>query len=198
MLEVLTPPAADLVTLADAKAWLNITDSSTDDLLSSAISRASAAVTSYIGRQVLAGSYRETIELPPLAKELVLSRWPVTTLTAVTVDGDALDVDTAARLDGDTGTLARLDSTGRSRPWSWACRAVLVVEYTAGFDTAPADIQDAVLQLIIAAWSARGRDPGLRSIGIGDISLSYLAPTAQPSVDTVASLLAPYRIPGIG
>lgn len=198
MLETVTPPAADLVTLDQVKSWLSITTTDTDTLLAAAITRASAAVTSYIGRRPLAGSYRETVEVPALVKEVALARWPVTALTAVTSGGDALDVDADVRMDGDTGTLCRLDTTGRSRPWSWGCRTVLVVTYDAGFDTAPADIQDAVLQLITAAWSARGRDPGLRSIGIGDISLSYLAPTAQPSIDSVAHLLDAYRMPGIG
>ncbi|MEC4590561.1 phage head-tail connector protein [Nitrospirillum amazonense] len=198
MLDTVTPPATDLLSLDQAKEWLSITDSSTDDLLAAAITRASAAVTSYIGRPLLVGAYRETIEVPALAKEVALARWPVTALTAVTIGGDALDVDADVRMDGDTGTLCRLDTTGRSRPWYWGCRAVLVVTYDAGFTEAPADAQDATLQLITAAWSARGRDPGLRSIGIGDISLSYVAATAQPSVDTVAHLLDAYRVPGIG
>lgn len=196
MLEVLSAPAADLVSLADAKAWLNISDNTSDALLSSAIARASAAVQSYIGRPLLVGSYRETVEVTPLSTSISLARWPVASLSALKLDGESLDL-SAVRLDAASGTLCRLDGAGRARPWTWG-RAMLSVEYVAGFSAAPPDIADAVMQLITAAWSSRGRDPGLRGIGIGDITLTYNAPAAQPTIDSVAHLLSPYRQPVVG
>lgn len=193
MIEVITPPATDLVSLVEVKAWLAITDDSSDDLLSGLISRVSSSITTWIGDPILEGEYRETLTVSPGQVSVVLSRWPAAALSAVTLDGQ--DILAEVQLADESGLLIRLDGAGRTRPWQ---RGTLVVEYTAGRAGAPGDIKQAALTLISAEWSARGRDPGLRSIGIGDISLSYLDPGRQPSISSVAPLLEPYRSARIG
>lgn len=194
MLEILDAPATDLVSLEEAKAHLQVTGADDDATISALIARASAAITSYIGAPLMAGSYRETFETGHGQAYLILTRTPVTTVTGVTVDSTALAAG-GWRLDAASGLLART-SDSRSRPWE--TRAVVVVEYDAGYAEAPADIQQAALTLITANWSSRGRDPGLRSIGIGSITLGYFGPDNQPGIGTVAHLLNPYRTASIG
>lgn len=194
MLEILDAPATDLVSLSDTKAHLQVTGTDDDATISALIARASAAITSYIGAPVLAGSYRETVEAGHGQAYLILTRTPVTTVTGVTVDGTALAAG-GWRLDAASGLLART-SDSRSRPWE--TRAVVVVEYDAGYAEAPADIQQAALTLIAAAWAERGRDPALRSISIGSINLGYFGGDNLPSIASVAPLLAPYRAVSIG
>lgn len=193
-LEILDAPETDLVSLEDAKAHLQVTGTDDDAAISALIARASAAITSYIGAPMLSGGYRETFETGCGQTYLILSRTPVSSITSVAVDSTVLS-ENESRLDSSAGLLARL-ANGRSRPWE--ARAVIVVEYEAGYETTPADIQQAALTLIAADWSARGRDPGLRNIGIGSITLGYFGPDNQPGVGTVAHLLNPYRTVGMG
>lgn len=194
MLEVLTPPASALVDLEAVKLHLGIEDDASDDILTGLIARASAAIVSYLGANPNIGTYRQTEETGVGQSYVVTTRVPVVEVTAVEVDGAELATDTY-RLDAASGLLARL-SGGRSRTWEG--RAVVVLEYQAGHETTPADIVQACLSLIGAEWSARGRDPGLKSISIGSIGLTYFTPDAVPSVQTVKHLLDPYRAIGIG
>lgn len=194
MIEIVEAPDPALVSLAEVKAHLGIEGDADDAVLSSLIARASAAIVSYLGFDPNAGEYRETTETVTGQHYVVLSRVPVSSITAVTVDGAALS-ENDTRLDAASGLLARLAS-GRSRTWEG--RAVVAITYEAGFTETPADLQQACLTLVSAEWAARGKDPGLKSIGIGSISLTYFTPDAVPSVQTVKHLLDPYRAIGIG
>lgn len=193
MLEILTPPAAALVSLTDAKAHLGVTGTDDDAVITGLIAMTSATVTSYVGRPLLTGTYRETFRLLHPAGKILLSAWPVQSVTAITAAGEAL-----ASTDyecSDDGLLLRVNAKGRYECWS---PEVTVVTYDAGFDTAPADVQSAVLTLIASDWSARGRDPGMKSIGIGSISLSYFDGANRDPLVAVRPLLDPYRVPVIG
>ncbi|KAA0597211.1 putative phiE125 gp8 family phage protein [Azospirillum lipoferum] len=194
MLEVIEAPASDLVDLAMVKSHLGIVGTDDDAIIGALIARASAAITSYIGAPILAGTYRETLETGGGQAVIALSRYPVTTVTSVEVDGSELP--SGFRLDADAGLLLRTDSAGRSRPWE--CGAVVEVSYSAGYATCPPDIEQAVLELVSAAWSQRGRDPGLKSIGIGSINLGYFGADALPGIASVAPLLDRYRVPAVG
>lgn len=196
VLEVLTPPAADLVALSDVKALLDITGTDDDTVLAGMISRASAQIVSYAANPILTGSYRETIHTGESPRgPVTLTRFPVTDITSVTLDGEAVD-DGDWQLDGEFGFVYRVDTDGH---WfNWPRFSVVVVEYTAGFATTPADVQHAALTMIAADYSARGRDPGLRSISVGSINLGYFGQSGSPGLASVSHLIDPYRQPGIG
>lgn len=193
-LEILDAPATDLVSLDTAKLHLGIEGDDDDAVLASLIGRASTSIVSYLGANPNQGQYRQTEETTVGQSYVILSRAPVASVTAVTVDGAALS-ENESRLDSASGLLARL-SGGRSR--CWESRAVVVIEYDAGHADTPADIQQAALTLVSAEWSARGKDPSLKSISIGSIGLTYFTPDAVPSISSVSHLLSPYRAVGIG
>jgi uncharacterized phiE125 gp8 family phage protein len=194
MLEILTPPATNLVSLESAKAHLQVTSTDDDAVLTSLIARASAAIVSYLSFNPNTAGYRETTETGIGQSYVLLSRMPVSSITIVTVDGVTLSAG-GYRLDSASGLLAR---TSDSRSRAWEGRAVVTIEYTAGYTDTPADLQQAALTLISSEWAARGKDPGLKGIGIGSISLTYFTPDALPSIASVAPLLSPYRAVGIG
>jgi len=80
--------ANDLTTLSDVKAWLGRTDTNSDALLASLITRASRQIYSYLQRPLLlphaVSDSREG------GRVLVLKEWPVLAIASVTIDGIAI------------------------------------------------------------------------------------------------------------
>lgn len=103
---VTTPPAAEPVTLAEAKAWLKVDDEDSDALLTALITSARAAAEDFTGRAFISQAVALTLdpggrgwaydlaegvyELPvtalsgPLPRVVPLARPPVTAITSVT------------------------------------------------------------------------------------------------------------------
>ena len=66
------------------------------------------------------------------------------------------------------GQIARIDSfTSRARNWP---DYPLLVQYLAGFNPIPDDIQDAAIRLVKSRWFARQRDPMIRQENIAGVS----------------------------
>lgn len=196
-------PAAEtkLTTIAAAKAELQVSSGADDAYLGTAIDQASDAVRSWCKRVFAIESVRETFNPAQAGKALMLSRWPVVTITAVTVNGTAEDV---ARTEAeDSGHLFRLDANGCRIHWP---SGRLVIEYRAGFvlpgrpgRTLPNDIERAILSLVKANWFARTRDPMIRSETTdGAGSTDYFSGTATRLPPDVESLLSPYRNVNLG
>lgn len=173
---VITPAASmDLVTLDQAKALLGIVadDTSQDTAILQHIAGTSAAINNYCDRVFVVQTYRDQLRnaYGAYAEALVTRQYPIALdtedvpLAAVTENGVALD---PAYLEvyPEEGSLYRLDSVGV--PGAWAS-AALVVDYTAGFDPIPADVQGACLEWVSVRWNAVGRDPGVRSETIPDL-----------------------------
>jgi hypothetical protein len=207
MLTVIAPAASsDLTTRATVKAELQIAGGGDDDFLSSAITRASAAVSRWCNRVFPLETVRETFRLDRTRPELVLSRFPVVSIASVTVDGTALDPAADFEADGDRGILYRLDSRGKFMCWP---SAVVVVEYSAGFllpgdpnRTLPDDIERAALLLVKAEYFARIRDPLVKSEDVsGALSTSFWVggfgngASLPPDVE---GFLTPHRNPAMG
>ena len=91
-LEVLNPPATEIVTLSEAKRfarmYLDLTDD--DDLVSSLIRSARELVESRTARCFLATTLKET-RVVPASGRLRLSRHPVKQLVSLSVDGEPVD-----------------------------------------------------------------------------------------------------------
>lgn len=194
MLETLTPPAPDLVSMLEALEYLGIPVAEQDLALAGYISRASAAIVSDLGYNPNRGVYRQTVETTHGLSALPLSRLPIMSVTAVTLNGDPLDP-TGYQVEPEAGLLIRINA-GLSRRWE--PRSLVTVEYAAGFDPLPADLKAATLKLIEADWTQRGKDPSLKSIGIGSINLTYFGAAAAPGIASVDDLLAPYRMIRVG
>ena len=176
-LQLVTPPALEPVTLAEAKAHLKVDTPDDDALIANLIVAARARAEWHTGRALIAQSWilwcdtwRETIEipLPPLVG--------VTSVTAYARDGSAaaltpVTVDTASQ----PGRVV-LDCVP---PASLRCTNALAVAFDAGYgDTAedvPAALRQAILAIVAELYVHRGDGP------------EELSGPAQ-------ALLAPYRI----
>lgn len=116
---------------------------------------------------------------------LLLPAAPVTAVTSVAVNGETLAPDTYAW--SADGLLERAD------PWPRARRAVHVV-YSHGYDPIPGMVADAVLQ---AAHIALNTEPGLSTVSVGSMSLSFstrFGGAVAGATDTWAAAVETYRL----
>lgn len=195
----------DLVSLSDVKTELGLSGSADDAWLAAAISRASAAAAQYCNREFVSETVKDEFwperdpypfQVPGGLAPLQLTRWPVSEVATVTEAEQDMTDGTDFRADLKVGQLIRLD--GSLYPTSWLPRPILV-QYTAGFSTIPADVQDAVIRMVKARWFTRQRDPLLRQEDVpGVYSASYWVATGSEGgaiTPDVADLLDNYRVP---
>lgn len=191
-----TTPATSLslLTTAELRAAVGATDGSQDATLAITGRRVSTA----IARQC--NIVDDGINPPTLLSEtcteifrwdgcgpLSLARRP-TSVTSVTIDGDAVD---AADYELNGRDLYALSDDEISE---WDSGKITVV-YVAGFATAPDDIKLAAAKLVTATSAESTRDPSLKRVDIpGVIEEEYwVAPSGDPLLSReVSDLLSPY------
>lgn len=214
MLTVTTPAASTaLTTLAAVKLDLEISDGSEDAYLMAVIDRASQAICTFLnvrdaddgsatlGRETLV----ETLRPPVNSEKIILSRYPVVSITSVVIDTTTtLDAD-EYEIDGRTGFLIRLD--GNDNQVCWEQCSKIAITYVAGWllpndagRNLPADIEDAAISMIKAARVARNRDPLAKRIEIPDVrTIDYWVGAVPGNTGGMSSdvqaKLDPYRVP---
>lgn len=189
-LTLITPPASEPVSLADAKILLKVEAGDEDTLIARAIASAREYAEGYTNRQLVTAAYRLDLDDPPAVRrrwaEIALPKPPLASVTVVryrapgasdytTIDPSDYAVDTAS-LPGRVVLLGGWPALDTSRP------AALVVEFTAGtpVELVPAGIVDAILLHVGDAYANR------ESIIVGTVS-SQIA-------RTVERILSPYVI----
>lgn len=184
-LQLNTPPAAEPVTLAQAKAWLRVDTGDDDALISSLIGAARARAEWHTGRafvtqgwtlwldcwpSYLEGGACAEIPLPPLQG--------VTALTLYARD------DSATVLGAGDYTVDAASQPGRVLLKNCAALANLrainavAIAFTAGYGAAgavPGEIAQAILLIVAALYAHRGDD-------------------TVPTPDAALALLAPFRV----
>ncbi len=200
MLEIITPASETrLISIEAARLAVGLAadDDSQDTGLWPLIDQASAAIVSFIGQPLARQTYRETVWSRTTSDSLVLSRFPVASITSVEIDGAAIDAD-GYGVDLATGIVHRRSPT-RCGPF-WPAGET-VVEYAAGYglpEDLPADIQRAAILMLRQAHFAGNRDPLLRSEETdGVATFSYFATGAAAVPLEAQALLAPYQIPAV-
>jgi hypothetical protein len=202
-------PAASLalVTLDQAKAVLGIdpADTSQDTNLQAQINSVSSAIHRYVDHVLVQQAYRDQFRYiynyTYPGEALQLRQYPIAVdasgVSIVTVTEDGVAIDAAAiETDPDRGKLYRLDG---GDPYCWT-GSLIAVDYTAGFDPIPDDVQAAAVDWVSQRWFQMGRDPSLRSETIPDLiaqtfAAEQIMPGEMPGVpNSVALLLAPYRM----
>lgn len=193
----------NLVTLDEARAELDEPPVASNTRILRYIASASSAIATYCGRTFMRETVTESFRPVGLAMrssvradpDLPLARYPIGTVSSVVEDDVTLTVDVDYEVDPDRGIIRRL-CTGVPVCWSFLS---LVVTYSGGYAASaiPDDLKDAALRLVAARWSARGRDPYLRSYSVpGVVEASFWVGTlgdggALPP--EVAALCDPFR-----
>lgn len=194
MLTVTTPATSyDLVRLGDARAALDL-DRGDDANLARWISQASGAVARYCNRVLAQETVTETFRLASVQDSLLLSRYPVASITSVTEFDTVLEA-ADYEVNTSSGVLTRLSN---DEPACWSASKI-TVSYIAGYsiDDVPGDIARAVTMLVQQYRFSGERDPQIRSeSGDGLGSSSYFDGLENGGLSPeVRGLLVEYRKP---
>jgi len=167
---------AALTTTANLRAWLGLTTVSpeVEAQLNRVVEAVSAAVRSYLNRDVLATERTETYDGTG-SDLLVLRQAPVLSVARVQLNGQ--DVPPSSFRITQTA-LVRTAGTWRH---GWGN---LVITYTAGYATVPFDLEQAVLELAALRWKERDRI-GLVSKGFGQETTTFLRDMPSHVRDTL-------------
>lgn len=203
---VITPASSLWLVSLDAaldELGLDADGGTLDSQVGRMIGQVSSAINTYCNRVFVRQSYRDqfryTCNWLGYGNPLVLSQAPIAVdsdgdlvLTA-TEDGTAVDTG-EWEVNRSTGALYRLDSAGGISSWSGS---LIAIDYDAGFDLIPDDVQAAALRWLAMRYSARGRDPYLRSEEVPgaqrfDYAVSQMAAAGVPT--EISEMLSGYRI----
>ncbi|MGE4044467.1 MAG: hypothetical protein AB7F35_06415 [Acetobacteraceae bacterium] len=188
----------DLTTVATVRDEIGDAASSvTDDIWIRWIHQESRRIAVHCNRVFAQETVSEVFRLDGQpARQLKLTRYPVTTLTSVTEGDDAALAATYYELDGAAGLLYRLDGDDGRRCWD---ARKLTVVYTGGYEllsALPHDIETACIQLVVRRFTSRGRDPFMRSQsipGVGEKTFWVPSEGVPGLPPDIVELLAPYR-----
>lgn len=179
-----TPPAAEPVTLAEAKAHLRITHADDDAYISTLIKSARQAIEIRTGTGLITQDWSLLLDDWPETGEIRLPIAPILDVTDIKVWSDAdvaATIDPAHYYEDKASRPPRIVLRG-SRSWVRPGRiangieVLLSVGYGATGTAVPDPLRQAILQ-IVALWFATRGDEG-----------------AQGEPLTIAQLIAPYRV----
>ncbi|MCO5147009.1 MAG: head-tail connector protein [Aquamicrobium sp.] len=149
-------PAAEPVTLSEAKRTLRLDHDSEDELIGGLIRAAREEVEASCGLALIDQSWRLALDRMPRSGRVLLRRHPVREVLSVTVygsEGEASLVDPASyRLDG-TSRPARLHF--RAVPAPGVAMNGIEIDFSAGFGEAGTDVPDLLkraMLVLVAHW----------------------------------------------
>jgi uncharacterized phiE125 gp8 family phage protein len=181
---LLTAPAIEPVTLADAKAFLRVETDADDDVIGALIAASRIHIEAQTRRAMIAQSWRLTADFWPPDGRLTVTPAPLKQVTAARVfdiDGHAQTIDTQVFVP-DFGASAVAFA-----PWAVPApgriAAGIELDVVTGYGDAAADVPEPLRQairLLVAHWY---ENRGLAAVGTVTI-----LPTS------VAALIAPYRV----
>lgn len=156
---LLAGPAAEPVTLAEAKAWLRLDSTDEDALVSTLVAAARIHLESTTGRALLTQSWRIVLDCWPIDRTVTLPVAPLQSLTEIRAydDGGVFTTISLAQFQAETAVApARLllPPTVDGMP-ALRQRLGIEIDYVAGYgDDAgdvPADLRQALL-VLVAYW----------------------------------------------
>lgn len=191
-------PAASqaLITVDQAKDELKIAadDTTKDGIIGQHIAQISAAINVYCDRIFVRQGYRDQYRsnystglccgVPLVTRQRPIAVDVGVPVVVVTENGVVL-TPSQWEVDEQMGRIYRLDGGGVA---GWGGSPIMV-DYDAGYDIIPQDIQAAALKAVTSRYSSRGRDPMLRSQTIPDVvAESYWASADSSGVVSSAAL----------
>ena len=188
----------DLVTLAQAYAWLGITPGSDDANLQLAISAYSQLIADFCSRTLVSASFSEVYDGRDKPR-LVLRNYPIISVSSLSIYGIPQSLATSPYGPGYTYSGRCVDLQGGDV----FTRGLgnIAITYQAGFTTIPADIQMACLDWMKASYLSRTNNPALASHRAGDTeekfepggAVTKLASSVVPMPPTVFATLSQYQ-----
>lgn len=197
-----------LLTAAERREAVGVTDSSQDTALAALDLRLGAAIMAECNVSVGAGA-EPTLLQETLTETfrrvdteaLILSRRHNVEITSLVEDGVTLTSGECFEVDPESSIVTRLHD---DLPGRWSAGKIIVV-YKAGFpaDGVPGDLKHAMMDFMRLAWAERDRDPAVKGerIDIPDVEereVSYWVGTLPgrgtgPVPESVATQLTRYR-----
>jgi uncharacterized phiE125 gp8 family phage protein len=175
-LQLNSPPAAEPVTLDQAKAWLRVESGGDEDaLIAALIPAARARAEWHTGRAFVTQGW--TLWLDRAALCITIPLPPLQAVESVTIykcDDSAV----VLAAGGYTADISGSRVVLKAPPFGLRPVNAAAIAFTAGYGDGadvPADIVQAILQIVSALYEHRGGD-------------------AAPTPDSALALLAPYRI----
>lgn len=148
-MHLVTPPALEPVTLAEARAYLKITSTTEDDVLRGLLKTARETVEAQAGLALITQTWRLHVDRWPRSGRLALYRYPVTAVTAITAyQGDGTPVQLAPEdwMFQPNGRPQRLYLSSRTDSSSLAG---LEIDMVSGFGETGVDVPDILKQAIL-------------------------------------------------
>jgi hypothetical protein len=177
---------SDLTSITNVEAWLGLAPGNSDEAtLERLITAVSNATESYCSRTFAETDYTETRDGSG-GYRLTFRNTPVTAVSSVTIDGDAVMPSPGAPQSGYLFSDTALTLIGQK-----FCRGLMnvFIAYTAGYATTPGDLEQAVIDWIAHVYREKDRI-GFTSQNLAGQVTSYLIRDMPPRV---ATLLAPYK-----
>lgn len=190
-LTLLTPPAAEPVSLASAKVHLRIDHSADDALITDLITAARQMAEAFTGRAFITQTWKLVMDEAPSAGFIALPRPPLASVTHVKTYDEA---DTATTMNASNYFVDTVSQPGRvilrsSGVWPTVSRSAngFEVQYVAGYGSQASDVPLALRQGILShiAHLYENRGEGLSPQG--DVMQSFAPASAL-------SLYLPYRV----
>jgi len=176
---------------------------SVDNQVGRMIGQVSAAINNYCNRVFVRQSYRDQFRnfcsASTYGSPLMLSQAPVAADTngdlvlTVSEDGNAVDT-TEWEVFASIGMLYRLNSSGGPASWSGS---LIVVDYDAGYDLIPDDVQSAAMRWLSMRYSTRGRDTQLKvdeAVGVQRYEYFQVGAGTIGVPPEISETLSPYRL----
>lgn len=175
---------ADLTTLANAKQWLGETTATNDALIARLISAASDYIQTWLNRTLASASYTE-IRNGYDTDGIAVKNYPITAVTSVTVDGNAIPAASGQTDSGyvinEPGTMIYLRGYSFTRG-----RSNVKLVYTAGFASTPNEIEQACIELVGLRMKERDRI-GVISKGMAGETITYSQKDFSDAIQTTLS-----------
>ena len=184
---LLTPPAVEPVTLADAKAYLRVDNDDDDAVISALIAGARAHIEAQTRRALITQTWRLVRDAWPGDGRIAVLPSPLQQVTAARVyrfDGTTETLDLQAFVSDFAAVPASISFLTWSLPVPGRLSAGIEIDVEVGYGDGPADVPEPLRQAIkplVAHWY---ENRGLIAVG----------QTLAVLPATVAALIAPYRV----
>lgn len=187
---------SQLCALADVQTYLGDSAASSGSVLSALITNASAMIEQYCNRVFAQASYTETRN-GRNTETLYMRQQPIMSVQSLTIDGITVPASTNPKGYGYVFDDAQLYLRGARGPFGQPERFErgaqnIVVQYMAGFQTIPADVAQACIELVADKFAKRNRiDKSSETLGTQQTQAYVM--TDMPA--RVKAALASYRVP---